>query len=112
MQRKARCCNLQSSQEDQPPPPSPHVVYLYICIMTFNCAMFRAVPVFERAATYLECLRQVPVEQSDMGLYASCEERVNHVVVEVHAYLVDLQRVPGFNKSAASQASSATCFYG
>ena len=47
--------------------------------------------------------------ESDMGLYASCEEHVNHVVVEVHAQLVDLQWVPGFTESAAT---FATCFHG
>ena len=31
--------------------------------------------------------------QGDMGLYASCQEHVNHIVVELHAQLVDLQSV-------------------
>ena len=49
--------------------------------------------------------------QSDMWLYASCEKHVNHIVVEVHAHLIDLQSVPGFNENAAIEATSATCFH-
>lgn len=41
--------------------------------------------------THLKCLRQIPVVQGDEGLNVSSKQRINELIVEVKALLVDLQ---------------------